>query len=310
MNRLARSVALNLALLVFLCIPTISLARHVDIYGHRGARGLWPENTLYAYQQVLKLGITRLDFDVHLTQDGVLVVTHDDALNPDITRDVNGHWITNTIWINQLRAKQLAQYNVCGIKPGSVYARLFFSQRGPAFCAIPRLDEVVKWVQKHYPLRPIRYQIELKTDPANPSHTASPQQLAQAVVDLVHHFNIATLVEIQSFDFRCLAAVHRLDPSLATAYLTDRFLPLGQQPELIEWIAKQGGRFWEPEDISLSQADLIRAHALGLKVVVWTWPEQGTAVYDKARIRRLIAWGVDGIITDRPDLLKRELTHD
>lgn len=297
-------------MLMILVVPNLSSAQGVEIYGHRGARGLWPENTLYGYQQALRLGVNILDFDVHLTQDGVLVVTHDDALNPVITRDTHGHWMTRRLWINQLGVNQLAQYNVCGIKPGSAYARLFSSQRGPAFCAIPRLDTVVKWVQKYYPTRPIRYQIELKTDPAHPSHTSSPEQLARAVVDLVHRFGIGSVVEIQSFDFRCLAAVRRLDPNLATAYLTDRFFPQQKQPELLEWIAKQGGRFWEPEDISLTRAELLHAHALGLKVVVWTWPEQGTAVYEKPRVQRLIAWGVDGIITDRPDLLQKELTHD
>lgn len=316
----------HLVFIGLLCAQGVSEA--VSIYGHRGARGLWPENTLYGYAQALKLKVDSVDFDVHLTRDGVVVVTHDDFLNPDITRDARGRWIKHPIPIKHLRYATLQRYNVCRIKPGTAYAALFPHQRGPKVCRIPSLYNAIRFVQRRATY-PVHYQVELKTNPLTPRVSSDPTELAMAVVKVVRQTGIAPLTEIQAFDFRCLNAVQQLAPELATAYLTDhtsRDMMLNSNvmratqwtggPLLKEYqgsfpvmVKALGGRLWEPEQGSFSQADVTMAHALGLKVVVWNWPEYTQRVYDREAIAQLVAWGVDGIITDRPDLLMRQLAE-
>lgn len=297
-----------------------SVAHAMLVYAHRGARSLWPENTLYAYLQALKLQVDFIDMDVHLTRDGVVVVTHDDFLNPDITQDAQGHWITQRLLIKRLTYAELQQYNVCHIKPGTVYARLFPLQQGPRVCHIPRLIDVIRSVQQQATY-PVRYQIELKTNPRLPHATARPRQLARAVVEIIRNTGITGQTEVQAFDFRCLNAVQRLAPEVATAYLTDhtsRAQMLSSdrrvathwtggprlatyQGSLPRMVKALGGRLWEPEFGSFTKAEVSEAHALGLKVVVWNWPEYSKQHYRPAHLGQLAAWGVDGVIADHPE---------
>jgi glycerophosphoryl diester phosphodiesterase len=87
-----------------------------QIYAHRAGRGLMPEQTLPAYVAVLRLGVDYVDMDVGMTQDGVLVITHDLTLNPDLTRDQNGQWITKRVPISSLTVPELQQYDVGRLK--------------------------------------------------------------------------------------------------------------------------------------------------------------------------------------------------
>ena len=124
--------------------------------------------------------------------------------------------------------------------------------------------------------------------------------------------------------FRCLYAVQKLDPKIKTAYITQfdsKQQMLNSNPKLdtlwtggpllknyngplVKMIAHLGGKFWDPQDIEVNKADVKKAHQLGLKVVVWNLSVRAKQVFDPKMIRRLIQWGVDGIITDRPDKLK------
>ena len=98
----------------------------LDLQGHRGARGLLPENTLPSFQRALELGVTTLELDIAITKDGVLVIHHDPTLNPDITRDASGRFLEQRgPAINSLTWAQLQTYDVGRIKPGTDYARQF-----------------------------------------------------------------------------------------------------------------------------------------------------------------------------------------
>jgi glycerophosphoryl diester phosphodiesterase len=133
--------------------------------------------------------------------------------------------------------------------------------------------------------------------------------------------------EIQSFDWRCLYELEKLDPDIATACLTEWDNEPGMEcsffsadpavaglwtgGELVkdhggsisQMVKDLGGSCWEPEDVELTRAALDEAHRLGLKVVVWTWPEHSGAAFVPKTVKRMIAWGVDGIITDDPGRL-------
>ena len=98
------------------------------LIGHRGARGLFPENTMDGFRRALALGVDGIEIDVAITADGVPVVSHDPALNPDITR-LNGEWLpARGPLIRDLRADELAAYDVGRIRPGSRYAALYLDQ--------------------------------------------------------------------------------------------------------------------------------------------------------------------------------------
>lgn len=278
----------------------------LQIYAHRGGRGLAPENTLCAYKQAVALGVDYVDMDVNMTQDGVLVVTHNISLNPDITRDAKQHWWqSNNTLIKSLKLAKLQTFSVGKIKPDSRYAKLFMRQKPCSSCKIPTLESVIQHVQRWSHGR-VGFQIEVKSDFLHPSWTYSPNILAKAVMDIVHRYHIRNKTEIQSFDFRCLRAIQLLDPSMKTAYLTDYQTPIHDVPRRVHHL---GGRLWDPQDDEVNSQNIAEAHRLGLKVVVWSWPENSGKVFDDRRMRQLIRWHVDGIITDRPDKLRLLMQH-
>jgi glycerophosphoryl diester phosphodiesterase len=192
----------------------------VQIYGHRGARGLMPEQTLPAYVAVLRLGVDYVDMDVGMTKDGVLVITHDLTLNPDLTRDENGRWITDRIPIKSLTLRELQKYDVGRLKPGTKYGSYFPYQRPVDHTPIPTLREVVRLVKKIAGDK-VGFQIEIKTDPTQPELTASPKEFAQALHQLIAEEGIANRTEVQAFDWRCLIDLSRLSGTIKTAYLSD-----------------------------------------------------------------------------------------
>lgn len=293
--------------------------RTVQIYGHRGARGLSPENTMPAYGTALKIGVDIVDMDIAITKDGVIVVQHDYALNPNLTRATKGNWITEKVVPNLLVQKmtleQLEKYDVGTLKPGTAYAKYFPYQVAVPGTKIPTLKQVVDHVKKVSKGK-VKYQIEIKTDPNHPEWTVHPAEFARILNDFLAKEGLVNDVEVQSFEWKCLVELNKLNPKVKTAYLTDM---QAKDPDANIWLgidmAKYGhsypkavkalgGACWEPYEAQLTKRDLDLAHFLGLKVVVWGWPEQEGSEFDPAMVSKLIAWGVDGIITDRPDILR------
>jgi len=291
----------------------------VQIYAHRAGRGLLPEQTLPAYAAALRLGVDYVDMDIGMTKDGVLVITHDLTLNPDLTRDQHGNWVTDRIPISSLTLQELRKYDVGRLKPGTSYGSYFPHQRPVDLTPIPTLREVVRFV-KIVAGDKVGFQVEIKNDPTKPELTASPKDFAEALYRLITEEGIADRTEIQAFDWRCLVELNKLAPNLKTAYLSDHTTEVMDDTEKGTWTAgllppnfdyslpkmtkHLGGFCWEPFAVDLTKADLDEAHRLGLKVVVWGWPEQDGTEFDYAQIEKLIDFGVDGIITDRPDILR------
>lgn len=318
--------------LAFLLIPTrhpqandlmryngIPGSGKVQIYGHRGARGLMPEQTLPAYVAALRLGVDYVDMDIGMTKDGVLVITHDLTLNPDLTRDENGQWITDRIPIRSLTLRELQKYDVGRLKPGTQYASYFPHQRPVDHTPIPNLREIVRFV-KEIAGDKVGFQIEIKTDPTQPELTASPKEFARALYQLMREEDIGNRTEVQAFDWRCLVELNKLSKNIKTAYLSDHTTEVMDDTETGTWTAgllpkdygyslptmvkHLGGYCWEPYEMDLTKNDLDEAHRLGLKVVAWGWPEQEGMEFNYERIEKLIDFGVDGIIADRPDILR------
>ena len=292
-------------------------AHALDIQGHRGARGLAPENTLAAFARALSLGVTTLELDCAVTRDGVVVVSHDRALNPDLTRSADGQWLAGTgPRIRELTFEQLQRYDVGRLRPGTAYARRFPDQQPVDGAGIPRLSDVFALVEKSGN-GAVRFNIETKISPLAPDETTNPEDFARKLIAVVRSAGMDERTTIQSFDWRTLAIVQKEAPMIPTVYLTAQQdfmdniaagrrsspwtagLHVGQFGGSIPRLVKAaGGAVWSPYYRELTQESLREAHALGLKVLPWT-------VNAAADMRRLIGWGVDGIISDRPDILRK-----
>jgi glycerophosphoryl diester phosphodiesterase len=278
------------------------MRRAIDLQGHRGARGLFPENTLAGFAAALAIGVDGFELDVAVTADGVPVVSHDPALNPDITRGADGDWLTAPgSLIRTLRLAELAAYNVGRIRPGCDYAMQFPEQVPRDGARIPTLAEVLAMDQS------VRLNIEMKTVPTHPDWTVGPMAMAEAVIAVAEAAGAIGRIGVSSFDWRGPRHAARLRPGLQHVWLTRPEtiaeaafwwggpVPADYGGSIPRAVAAEGGSIWAPHHADLT-ADLIaEAHDLGLAVLAWT-------VNGAADIRRLLCEGVDGLITARPDI--------
>ncbi len=265
-----------------------------DLQGHRGARGLRPENTLPAFEHAISLGVDTLELDLGLTADGVLVVHHDSHLTAAVAR-LDGRWIEEGVSIRSLTLEQLRAYDVGRLNPDHEYSERFPEQVAVDGTPIPTLTEVLSLSDT------VRFNIETKLDPNHPEDTASPEEFAAALRDTIPP-QLAERVTIQSFDWRVLVLVQDTWP---TACLTqpktvrrDSVWTAGLLPQdfrtLPELVSAAGCEIWSPYHLQVTRRRVRQAHGLDLRVVPWT-------VNTPDRAAKLIRMGVDGLITDYPD---------
>ena len=268
-----------------------------ELIGHRGARSLFPENTLAGFRAALAAGVRSFEIDVAMTSDGIPVLSHDPRLSPDLTRSPTGAWLTATgPAIFALTLAELAKFDVGRLRPGSRTARRFPRQAPSDGATIPTLEEVLRLHAR------ARWTIEIKTSPNRPKLTARPEAIAEAVAAVADRAGAAKRITVQSFDWRGPRHLRRLRPDLAYAWLTERKTRAwrGGQGRLPETVVAEGGGTWSPHHSELTQTLLKRAKAAGLRVVPWT-------VNSPPDIARLARWGVDGIITDDPLIARATL---
>jgi glycerophosphoryl diester phosphodiesterase len=300
------------------CLAACAFAAQAfDLQGHRGARGLAPENSLAAFERALDLGVTTLELDIAITRDGVPVIHHDLALNPDITRDASGRWLEQpSAPISTMSFAELQAYDIGRLKPGTRYASQYPEQVAIDGTRIPRLAVKRRGDER------VRFAIETKLNPGLPDATLPPEPFARAVIDAVRKAGMQQRVQILSFDWRTLQVVQRLAPEMPTVYLSaqQRWLDnIGaDKPEGSAWTAgfqwrdhgasiprmvrAAGGTIWSVFHGDLDAAKVGEAHVLGLRVLAWT-------VNDAPTMARMIDLGVDGLITDRPDIASKVLAQ-
>jgi glycerophosphoryl diester phosphodiesterase len=229
--------------------------------------------------------------------------------------------------VHNLTLSELQKYEVGFLNHNSPYAQYFPDQVAIPGTHIPTLQEVVDYVDQTSN-RKVKYQIEIKNDPEHPGWTSSPQEFANKLYTFLKKNKMIDRVEIQSFDWEPLYYLQKLDSKIKTAYLLvgkeDKVRMLNQDPKIAglwsggkllkdyngsipQMIKALGGSCYEPEDVELTKHDLEEAHKLGLKVVVWTWPEHSGKAFNPVVVQKLIDWGVDGIITDDPARLNSML---
>lgn len=283
-----------------------------DLQGHRGARGLAPENTLPAFERALEIGVTTLELDIGVTADDVVVISHDPYLNPVFTRDAGGQWLSANKGplIKSLTLAQLQSYDVGRIKPDTAYAATFSGQQPRDGTRIPTLASLFERVRA-VGATEVRFNIETKIDPMQPGDTVSAEAMTRALLKTVRDAGMTQRVAIQSFDWRTLALVQQLEPAIPTVYLssqtanTDNIqggawtagFKIAEHGSLPAMVKAAGGAVWAPNAGAVTEAKIKEAQSLRLKVIPWT-------LNNPADMERLIGWGVDGLITDYPDRLR------
>lgn len=304
-------IRLTMATAVLATLFTAGMsAAAFDLQGHRGARGLAPENTLAAFRLAQDLGVTTLETDLAVTKDGVLVISHEPMLNADLVRGPDGHWIAAPgPAIHALTLAELKRYDIGRLDPASRYAQQFPGQKAVDGERFPTLVEFFAAAGPD-----VRFNIELKTDPTKPDQTVDPARFAQLAVDAIRLAKAAGRSTIQSFDWRGLLEARRLAPEIATGCLSIESngmdtvgrasgrpspwlagLDLAAQGGSLPRLAKAAGcAVWSPFWRNATAETVKEAQALGLKVIPWT-------VNSPTDMAQLLDLGVDGLITDYPD---------
>lgn len=267
-----------------------------DKQGHRGCRGLMPENTIPAMLKAIDLGVTTLELDIVFTKDKVAILSHEPFFNHQITTTPEGKFITEKeekqYNIYQLSFAETQRYDV-GLKPHPRFpSQQKLKAAKPALAAM--IDSVENYLTLHH-LPKVYYNIETKTNPLTDNiYHPAPQEFVDRLMQIINSKGIANRVIIQSFDFRTLQILHRNYPAIKTAMLIEDY----DKRSLDEQITSAGFNptIYSPAQQLVTKALVEACHAKNIAVIPWT-------VNDTATIHRLKQLGVDGIISDYPNLL-------
>ena len=294
----------------------LSKPNYIKIYGHRGARGDLPENTLESFKYLFKNNINAYETDILISKDLIPVITHDFRLDPSFTKDNEGNWITDeNIIIFDLSYDELLKFDVGALNKLSRYGRRFVNQKTLENQKIPKLSELLELSSKNKSEN-LLINLEIKSTPDEENLTPTPEEMVKLVMQEVNKSNLQNKIIISSFDWRTLTEIKNLYPEISRAYLSFlqqagikikntiynrspwmSYLPFFEKYELPKIIKSQGGKAWHPyhKDITKKLVDI--SHQEDLPVNVWTVNEE----YD---MLKMIEHGVDGIMTDYPLRLK------
>ena len=258
---------------------------------HRGGAAMRPENTMAAFSHAIALGCDGAEMDVHLSADGVVVVHHDDRLNPDYARDKNGNWLAApTPLIRELTLAQLQSYDLGHVRPGSDYALRHPAQKPVKHARIPTLAEVAAAARA----AKFRLMVELKVFAGAAEDDAV--RLADATLDVMKD-DLARTIFV-GFDWRCLLRIKKNAPDARVWFTTDKLE--GDVAPVIAGIAAAGAQGWFPHYADLTPESVAAARALNLQCGGWT-------VNDAEEMKRIARLKPDAICSDRPKLLKAVL---
>lgn len=275
--------------------PAVSAqGQSFDLQSHRGGRAEWTESSTAAFANSLELGVTTLELDTHLTEDDVVMVWHDDTIQPEKCRDTAPVTPGDPEFPyvgERFRDLTYAQIQTldCGYQqlPGYPQQDVIEGNR------IASLADVFQ-VARDHGAQDIRWNIETKVE--DPQDVPEREALVEAVVAEIQQHGWPERTTLQSFDWDALDQARELAPDVTLVALADAENPLGAGVDPQD-VADRGYDVWSPAHALLTEANIAQAHELGLTVVPWT-------VNNRADMERLIDWGVDGIITDYPSTLR------
>ena len=261
----------------------------IDLQGHRGARGLLPENTIPAFLRAVDIGVSTLEMDVVINAEGHVVLSHEPWMSAKICTHPDGRKVSRREE-KSLKIFAMSDAEVTGFDCGS-RGHPDFPHQLALSVSKPLLAEVFQAVAKHS-ARPVRYHIDIKSRPEyDLVFHAVVGEYAHTLYRVLHAQGVLGRTSIQSFDPRALEAVHTIDPEIATVLLVDNRKGLQTNLDRLSFVPD----VYSPNYKRLNEAMVRSAHAQGVQVIPWTVNKAKT-------MRRLIAMGVDGLITDYPDL--------
>jgi glycerophosphoryl diester phosphodiesterase len=259
-----------------------------DIEGHRGWRGLYPENTIIGFIEAVKLGVNTLEMDVVVSKDGKLVVSHDPVMNTDICSSPDGKPVSAGIRIYNLTYDEIKQFD-CGSRGNPK-----FPEQKKIAAFKPLLSDIIDSVESYIrenKLPSVQYNIETKSTPdGDDVEHPKPAVFSKLLYDLLKQKNVLAKSIIQSFDPRTLQEIKKIDPTVKLALLvfnTDSFegniARLGFKPD-----------FYSPNFILVNKKLVAKCHDQNIRIIPWT-------VNDEKKMRKMKSLDLDGIITDYPD---------
>lgn len=289
----------------------------IRIVGHRGARGVLPENSIEGFKFALSIGIGLIEFDVVLTRDEVPVITHNHRLHGSRIRRPDGRFLDGEEpKVASLQMEEIQQFDIGRLNINTVYGQSFPYQIQMDGVRIPKLADLFQLISKP------KYQganlmLELKSDPDLVADDAVRERIVAVVINHVREAGLSARTILHSFDWKLLAKCKRQAPDMPTSFLTrmknntdevgedssrlvtpdfdDTFDPVPDQ------VKRAGGSLWCPYYRDITNEDLARARELGLCVAVWTVNEIGD-------IDAMIDLRVDAIVTDYPGKVQRRLS--
>lgn len=305
----------------------VNFAGKFDFEAHRGGRDARPENTLYAYAYAIELGATSIECDMQLTADGEIVMSHNPLLNHEITVDKHGNRIaTGKYDIRKMTVEQIKQFNVAAMDKTTEYYRLHGrTQVNPDFAQIPTLEELFQLVQESGN-EEIKLNIEAKSYPdpiqkLEHENNADKVQFLNRFNELVKKYDMADRVILQSFDWEILKLEKTMNPNISLSALIEEEPSWGKEAESLRPFDKEKSPWLGGLDIKDFNGDAIKAakaigadmvsiyyceinknmvdeaHELGMKIIAWT-------VNSVSDMEMMYAMGVDGIISDKPWMLR------
>lgn len=273
---------------------TTRILTSFDKEGHRGARGLMPEKTIPGMLKAVDLGATTLEMDLQISKDKKVLVSHDPNFNAGITTTPDGKFLSKDdakkLLLYNLNYNEIKKYDV-GLKPHPD-----FPQQQKMAVYKPLLTDLLDATEKYTKDKGIKifYNIEIKSNKKNDGINHPPvEEFVDLAMAVINQKEIAERTIIQSFDPRALVVMHQKYPSVKTSLLIEGFdkRSLGEQLKEIGFIPA----VYSPNHALVTKELVAACHQKNIKIVPWT-------INDLQRMKELVALGVDGIITDYPDL--------
>lgn len=280
----------------FIFFPLILFSQNFDIQGHRGCRGLLPENSIEAMKRAIDLGVTTLEMDVVISKDKQVFLSHEPFLSHEICLDKNKNEITEA---NE-RSYNLYQMNYDEIKTcdcgSKIHPRFLDQQKLETYK--PLLSDVIYFVEEYISKlqkgdlgKKIYYNIETKSDPKGDGiYHPEPKEFVDLLISVLKNTTISDRVYIQSFDVRTLQYLHQKYPKYKTVLLVENKMSIEENLKTLGFKPN----VYSPEFILLDEKKVKLLHKKGIKVIPWT-------VNKTEDMQKLISYKVDGLITDYPN---------
>lgn len=282
-----------LFIFIFFITNDILAQINIDIQGHRGCRGLMPENTIPAMKKALDLDVTTLEMDVVISKDKKVVISHDLFFSSKISLTPEG----KNILKQEEKNHNLYKMNYVDIKKYDVGSKEYPDFPGQKKIKVYKpllselIDSIENYVQTKNLIKPF-YNIEIKSSPKNDTifHPV-PDEFVKYVMEIINHKNLRKRVIIQSFDARPLQIIHGNYPEIKLALLVGNLKSISKNIENLGFVPD----IYSPYYKLVRKKSVRKCHKMQMKIVPWT-------VNSKKRIDKMLHLQVDGIITDYPDL--------